>query len=314
MTIHTRGEWLESDEFPFYTALYPFANKEIIAHHSHEFIEFVYVSYGTGIHKYRGLSFPISAGDVFIVEPSVEHAYEANDDGLQVYNVLFMSSLLTVELETMFKFTPFIDFFYVEPFLRQYSDFQSHLILDQQDRIEITLLLGGLLKEFTNKSMGYHVVIKTQLIHLFIFLSRCYEKHANRSLSSLQDDKEMIQYVCQFIEQHHAQPLTLSQISQLCGMSHTRFSTKFKQFTGMTFIEFRNQVRVSIAKDLLAQTSNKIITISEKVGFDDLSFFNKTFKALVGVSPGGYRKTQKEDPLSLKQVQGSLLLGSGPKF
>lgn len=290
MKIYTSEMWLESREFPFFSAYYPFDNGEIIEPHEHEFIELVYVAQGKGVHKYRGDSYPISAGDVFIIEPNVEHSYEATDDTLAVYNVLFMPYLVAVELESLFKFTPFVDFFYVEPLLRKYSDFQSHLILDHQEKLEINFLLLRLIKEFKDKPLGYQIVIRTQLIELLVFLSRCYTKHRNQSLPSLRDDEHMIQMVCQFIGLHHSQPLTLTQISQLCGMSHTQFSMKFKQYAGLTFIEYRNRIRISTAEDLLANTAYKIVTIAETVGFEDLSFFNKSFKELTGKSPSQFRK------------------------
>ncbi|MDF2662966.1 MAG: AraC family transcriptional regulator, partial [Paenibacillus sp.] len=65
---------------------------------------------------------------------------------------------------------------------------------------------------------------------------------------------------------------------------------KFKQYNGKTFIEYRNEIRIRIAKELLAGTDGKILHIAQEVGFDDLSFFNKLFKQLEGISPGKYRQ------------------------
>jgi AraC family L-rhamnose operon regulatory protein RhaS len=72
-------------------------------------------------------------------------------------------------------------------------------------------------------------------------------------------------------------------------MSQSTFTARFKQHTGRTFIEFRNDIRLQEAKRLLADGADKIIAIAHKVGFDDLSFFNRLFKQQEGVSPGQFR-------------------------
>ncbi len=297
MPIYTNKEWLESDEFPFYAAAYPFYKQEMIPPHSHEFVEFVYVVEGKGQHKYNGHAYPIAAGDVFIIEPHVEHAYKAGDDPpLIVYNVIFQPDLLLAELETLSKFTSFIDFFYLEPFLRQYVDFQSRLTLEQHEHIEIVSHLERLVKEFKGKEMGYRVLIKTRLIELFIFLSRCYARRIHKSMSAISSEEEVILHICEFIKLHHTRPLTLTQVSQLCGMSHSAFSAKFKQQIGQTFVEFRNQIRIKVAQDLLLKTNDKIISIALQVGFDDLSFFSKMFKQQVGLPPRQFREQNAVEP------------------
>lgn len=289
MGLYTDEEWLESKEFPFFSALYAFEDGEYKEPHSHEFIEFVYVTQGTGTHYYQGFSYPIARGDVFVIEPNAEHSYMANRDKLAVYNVLFQPSLIAAELETLASFVSFIDFFYVEPFMRRYADFQSHLVLDVNQHLEIVFLLDRLLNEFNRKRLGYRVLVKTQLIELFVLLSRCHEENNKQSLPGLSSHEAIIRRVCQFIELHHAQPLTLQQVSQLCGMSQTEFSRLFKRHVGQTFIEFRNRIRLDAARELLRTSGEKILTISERVGFEDLSFFNKLFKLREGVTPRQYR-------------------------
>lgn len=75
----------------------------------------------------------------------------------------------------------------------------------------------------------------------------------------------------------------------MCRMSQTGFSTKFKQYIGKTFTEFRNETRIRVAKQLLEQSDRKIMEVAQDVGYEDLSFFNKMFKHMVGFSPSQYR-------------------------
>jgi AraC-like DNA-binding protein len=202
-------------------------------------------------------------------------------------------TVLEAELEVLFKVTSFVDFFFVEPFLRKYVDFQSRLTLEPHEHIEMLHRLDRLVKEYETKESGYRIVIKTLLIELFIFLSRCYERRIQNPMLALGSEDEVIAHICEFIKLHHARSLSLAQICQLCGMSQSAFSNKFKKHVGLTFVEYRNQIRIDIAKDLLTDSDYKILNICHKVGFDDLSFFSRTFKKQVGLSPGSYRKLYK---------------------
>jgi AraC-like DNA-binding protein/quercetin dioxygenase-like cupin family protein len=299
LSLYTDQEWLESSEFPFSTTIYPFQKYEFKEPHAHEFIELAYIAEGEGLHEYRGVSYAISAGDVLVIEPNVVHSYKSGETNLLVYNVILQPAILAEELETLFKVTSFVDFFFVEPFLRKYVDFQCYLTLEPQEHIEMLFRLDRLMKEYTSKELGYRIVIKTLLIEIFIFLSRCYERRIHKPMTTLGSEDEIIRHICEFIELHHARPLTLAQVCQLCGMSQSAFSAKFKQQVGQTFVEFRNQIRIKVAKELLVKSEDKILNIGQQIGFDDLSFFNKTFKKEVGLSPGEYRKKLKKPAAAL---------------
>jgi hypothetical protein len=70
-------------------------------------------------------------GDVFVIEPNVNHAYEVDmNDHLLVCNILFLPSLLNNELKALSRVTSFVDFFFVEPFLRNRLNFSAHLKLN----------------------------------------------------------------------------------------------------------------------------------------------------------------------------------------
>jgi AraC family L-rhamnose operon regulatory protein RhaS len=164
------------------------------------------------------------------------------------------------------------------------------LRLQPVEQLEMKSLLDRLLLEYKDKRLGHQILTKTKLLELFIFLSRCYESSRHSPISSLASDEKIIVHVCDFIRQHYAKPLTLQQVSQLCGMSPSAFSAKFKMYTGHTFIEFRNDIRIHHAAGLLRRNEDKVIAVAQEVGFDDVSFFNKLFKMTFGCSPGTYRQ------------------------
>lgn len=291
--------YLESNQFPFHAEAYRFQTSEMVEPHLHDFVELAYIAEGQGFHSYNNNEYPIKEGDVFIIEPDQVHSYRSlTNDSLLVYNLLFQPSLLSAEWELLRQVTPFVDFYYVEPFLRNTVRFKSHLKLEPTEQIEMKSLILRLILEYKEKKLGYQILCKTILIEIFVFLSRCYERMTRQPLLASDSYELRIRRIADFITLHYNKPLSLLQISRICGMSQTTFSIKFKQYNGLTFIEYRNNIRIKAAQDRLRETSNKISQIALEVGFDDLSFFNQQFKSLVGLTPGQYRKKIQDKKLN----------------
>jgi len=67
-----------------------------------------------------------------------------------------------------------------------------------------------------------------------------------------------------------------------------------KEKTGYTPIKYILTKRIDLAKSLLESTDMPINSVMERVGFDDASYFSKTFKKMVGYFPKGYRENVEQ--------------------
>lgn len=94
----------------------------------------------------------------------------------------------------------------------------------------------------------------------------------------------------QFIKIHYAEPLTLEIIGNQIGLNSSYFSSIFKKETGVSFVEYLTEVRIEASKQMLAETNDSILIISERSGFNDLKYFNKKFRQITGLNPTDYRK------------------------
>lgn len=216
--------FLESEYFPFGCKWYEHAAGEISNKHSHEFIELVYVYNGEAIHHYNETRYSIKQGDVFIIPKGITHYYHVSDQQpLKLYNVIFLTGLLAAELKQMSKVTTFVHFFYLEPFLRESANFESHLSLGKKDRQECERLLNELAKESEEKKLAYQIKIKAQLINLMVFLSRCYFNQSEAPKLQVSSEEDRIRMICEFIEHHYNENFTVDQVCLLCHMSKTKF-------------------------------------------------------------------------------------------
>jgi AraC-like DNA-binding protein len=95
-----------------------------------------------------------------------------------------------------------------------------------------------------------------------------------------------------FIEQHSGDELSLSKVAKAVNISANHLSEKFKQVTGVNFVDYVARARFETARDLLLHSNRRISEIAFAVGFQSLSQFNRVFKKLSGKTPTEYRATR----------------------
>ncbi len=92
---------------------------------------------------------------------------------------------------------------------------------------------------------------------------------------------EMLRY----IQEHYAERISLTDLSQKLNISCTHLNAKFKAELGYTFHDFLNYYRITRAVELQKQGGLKLYEIAELVGFSDYKYFNKVYKKYVGYPP-----------------------------
>ena len=81
-------------------------------------------------------------------------------------------------------------------------------------------------------------------------------------------------------------------VSNHVSMNYSLFSLLFKQYTGVNFSGYLQELRISEAKRLLEKTDWRVNEICRRAGFSDDKHFLKVFKAAVGFSPTEYRRAK----------------------
>jgi AraC family transcriptional regulator of arabinose operon len=96
-----------------------------------------------------------------------------------------------------------------------------------------------------------------------------------------------------FIGDNLERALTVDCIAQHVQLSKTQLSALFKEYTGSTLINWREERRVARASQLLTQTTLQIQEVAQRVGYDDPLYFSRTFSKLIGCSPRQFRQIRQ---------------------
>jgi AraC-like DNA-binding protein len=92
-----------------------------------------------------------------------------------------------------------------------------------------------------------------------------------------------------FIEENCVEELSLGKVAKAVNISANHLSEKFKQVTGINFVEYVARTRFEKACRLLQDGDLRISEIAFAVGFQSLSQFNRVFRKLSGQSPTDFR-------------------------
>ena len=155
---------------------------------------------------------------------------------------------------------------------------------------ETKRLAGEKLKMLTSLSHFQQLITLLEVFQLLAQSSEVELLNAKPIAGvSVLKEQQRIQKVYHFIEANYQKPIGVNEAAALCHLTTAAFCRYFKKSTHYTFTEFLNRFRINQAKKILMQDK----TVTEacyETGFENLSYFNKTFKRIAGENPSVARK------------------------
>ncbi|SHJ89530.1 AraC family transcriptional regulator [Epilithonimonas mollis] len=109
-------------------------------------------------------------------------------------------------------------------------------------------------------------------------------------LQTQKEDNDRISVIFNYVKDHFKEQITLETVSELSNMTVPSFCRYFKKITNKTFTQFVNEYRITHSLKLLAEQPMSITEVCFDSGFNNFSYFNKTFKEHTQKSPSQYRK------------------------
>ena len=146
--------------------------------------------------------------------------------------------------------------------------------------------------EYNKENLFADLFIYGKMLHIFSELSHSsaeagpvFDVTANKQ----QEYTEKFIFICQYINDHCTEDLSLDSIADLAGFSKYHFSRLFKQFTNVSFYKFLNQKRIALAEKQLSDMNNSITDVAINSGFSSMSSFIRMFKQIKGCTPTEFR-------------------------
>ena len=157
---------------------------------------------------------------------------------------------------------------------------------------ELQQILLDIRDEYSGDALLSEASIYAKLINLFVLIGRNHT--SNSEIFDVQVGKqkeyaEKFMYICEYIDSHCTEELSIEEVAALVGFSKYHFSRLFKQFTNTSFYKYLSQKRISYAENLLITSDITITDVAASSGFPSVSAFIRMFKIIKGYTPTEFR-------------------------
>lgn len=225
------------------------------------------------------MPYHLREGDILVINPGVIHSLEAPPYGERLIFQADYSILRRIkELETTLST--------IAPAL---------LITPEESRPaheHIQNLMLSIKDEYYSDAPMSEASVYAKLIEIFVWIGREYSptrRNFPGGSSKKKEYTEKFVSICEYINEHCTENISLDEAAQIAGFSKYHFSRLFKCFTNVSYYKYVNQKRIAYAESLLIDPSLTVTEVSLRSGFDSLSSFIRMFKIVKGVTPTEFK-------------------------
>ena len=254
--------------------------------HWHEEWEAVLITRGSCLVAAGNQRKIFHAGEGFFIHSGVLHGcWDAEASGCMFHSLVFHPRLVGGSLDSVFH----------QQFVRPLMDHSSpDMILLNPDIPWQKEALGAIeaaWQHCVREENGFPFLVRNELSRLIYLLcshlSAAVPAVSEKQLRDAQRIKTMLRYI-------HAQfgsQLDSASIAASASISESECLRCFHNTIGISPIQYLKKYRIQQASRLLTETSEKVSDIAGICGFQDMSYFSRTFREQIGCTPTQYKKT-----------------------
>lgn len=255
--------------------------------HQHPEFQLTLIEQSTGSFIHGDYVGSFAPGEIFVIGANVPHVFRCDERYYQE-NQPGAARALTLFFDQRTFGTPFLEL----PEARALTDFmivaQRGLKLNPVLAEELAIMIRAL---FEKQGME-------KLILLLQILNQLASEADHQFLTSgalgkglKESEGQRLNDIFHFTMKEYTRPIKLDEVAAIAFMSPSAFCRYFKQHTRKTYLDFLNEYRISQACRLLMETDKAVSEVCYESGFNNLSNFNRKFKAVMGVTPKAYAKS-----------------------
>jgi AraC-like DNA-binding protein len=259
----------------------------IFNYHWHHETELIYMQQGSALFQIGTSVTELHAGEALFIQSGQLHAaYPMDGHVYRFHAIVFDLGMMA---------SPTFDVFqskYIGPLMQQ--ELIPPTVIRPGSAWEMQVLHGvsELIQHYSQKQSGHELKIKADLYAIFSELLPHSQRMTTTKKGTASDSEkiERIKQVLHYMHEQYDHKIHIQELAALVHMSEGHFCRFFKSIVKQTPIEYLNFLRVNKAIQLLEDPHIKIIDVAHEVGFDNASYFIKTFKALKTYTPSEFRK------------------------
>jgi AraC-like DNA-binding protein len=245
--------------------------------HRHNEAQLVWILKGSGSLLVETKIHSFEANDIFLIAPNQAHLFNSveSDEGIHSLSIFYnpdgpLSYLFKLpELQKLYAFNKGSRFGFKvsEPHVSEVKEAMKKV--SSSSEVELFLHFIKLLQSLSKSEL------------------RPLSESVNQTLS--EGEGLRMGKVYDFVLKNFRKDIPLEQVSDIANLTPQAFCRYFKKHTGVTFVTFLNELRISEAQKKLIDGSFESITeVAYNSGFNSITNFNRVFKRMLGTAPKEY--------------------------
>ena len=251
--------------------------------HQQETWELAYIVLGTGIRIIGGIVDNFSEGEIVFITPDIPHCWSFDpkvcDTEGKIENIcIFINSEFFQNLKIAFP--------ELQLTISEIQENPNAISFSGKTLENLQQLMKKMTSQTKIERLSTLILILDQVStssNLNIIGSRIEEVKNEKNLHQI--------YL--FILNNFHRHIELEEVSKIAGMPKSTFCLFFKKMTGKPFIQYVKDFRIESACQMLVKTKMTVSEICVASGFNDIPYFNRTFKNSKKITPSEYRKLNR---------------------
>jgi len=265
-----------------FTCLHFSNNENLKSHvwHYHPEIELIFVCGGSGKRQIGSNISYFTEGDLILIGSNLPHCGMTNENTKNEYEIV-------IQFSQDFLGTEFWNAPEMNRIFQMLQTSKSGIVFGEKVKKKLAGKIDALVKSSSLDKLVKLIDILDELAKTNDF------KILNAGTYYLQtqkEDNDRINLIFNHVKDNFKNQISLEQVAGLATMTVPSFCRYFKKITNKTFTQFVNEYRITHSLKLLAEQPMSITEICFESGFNNFSYFNKTFKEHTQKSPSQYRK------------------------
>ncbi len=296
VSLHENVEFLENPHI----AVYLNDENRDFPTHWHTPMEILMPIDNTYTARINNKEYILQPYDILFVAPNVHHSYVAPESGRRYFILADMSVLFNIlDFQEILSFVNPTALFTADEagdtYLRLKSLFMEicDVYLGHENMFVPSRSSEG--EEDQTRSISLtESIIYAKLIDMLTLIVQNQDRsqHVGFSTGKQQDYINQFVIICNYIDAHCTENLSLESAAKMSGFSKYHFARLFKEFTHESFYKYVNKKRIQYSEQLLLHQKLSVTEVALSSGFSNTSSFIRMFKLMNGCTPREFRKNQ----------------------
>lgn len=241
--------------------------------------ELTYVCFGEGIRIIGDKTEMFNSGEVILIAPEIPHCWSFNNSKTDINGHVLN---ITITFGDVFLDRCAAVFPELSVVVMKLRENLNAVKFGKKKADVIISILDEMKKENDAEKLA-------SFIRLLIILADDKEQLVAGHNHKIDAKECLLNLIRSYVICNFYKSITIDDIARYVNMNRTSFCRFFKHNMGMSFINYLNDYRISKACELLNKSELNISQVCYKSGFNDIPYFCRVFRRMVGLSPSKYR-------------------------